>query len=114
VKGIKAGALRHRVLVEELIVDLDSDGKKVETWSPVFERMVPAEIKAMSGRELIASQAVQSKVNTRIRVRYRVEFKASLRVTHRSTVYNIEAVIPDPDSGVSFLTLLCSSGVNEG
>ncbi len=111
---MRAGRLRHRVSVEDLVIELDSDGAQSEAWLPVFDRLISAEITALSGRELIAAQAVQSKVSTRIKVRYRSEFKASQRVIHRATIYNVEAVIPDPDSGVRFVTLLCTSGVNQG
>lgn len=111
---VSAGRLRHRVTFEELVTDLDSDGAQVVDWVPMFPGPLSAEIRAMSGRELIAAQAVQSKVNTRIKVRYRPEFKARMRALHRSVIYDVEAVIPDPDSGINFCTLICSSGVNEG
>jgi SPP1 family predicted phage head-tail adaptor len=109
-----AGRFKHRVTFEELITDLDSDGAMVQDWVSPFPRAISAEIRPLSGRELIASQSVQSKVNTRIKVRYRPGFKPSMRGVHRGLIYNIEAVIPDPDSGISYLTLLCSSGTNEG
>lgn len=112
---LPAGRLRHRVAFEELVTDLDSDGAMVPTWVPFGDgRPLPAEIVPLSGRELIAAQAVQSKVTARLRVRYRPGFTASMRAVHRGTIYNIEGVIPDPDSGVRFVTLLCSSSVNEG
>lgn len=113
---MKFGKLRHRVLVEEeqLEPDLDSDGARVPVWLPVFDRLVSARVKALSGREYVAAQAVQSKVTTRITVRFSDKFKARQRITHRTTIYNIEAVMPDEDSGVHYLSLLCSSGVNEG
>jgi SPP1 family predicted phage head-tail adaptor len=108
-----SGRLRHRVTFEELIVDKDSDGATTEDWAPMWPP-VSAEITPMSGRELIAASAVQSKVTHRIKVRFRPGFKPSMRGVHRGTIYNIEAVIPDPDSGIRFLTLLCTSGINEG
>jgi SPP1 family predicted phage head-tail adaptor len=113
---MRAGRLRHRMLFEKPgPEELDSDGAQVETWLPEFNgRLQSVEIVAMSGRELIAAQATQSKVTTRIKARYRREYKASMRGNHRGTIYNIEAVIPDPDSGARSVTLLCSSGVNEG
>jgi len=110
---VQAGRLRHRVSIEELVVELDSDGATVEEWVP-FALGVPAEIGALSGRELIAAQAVQSKVSTRIKMRGRDGLKASMRVVHRATAYNIEGIVPDPDSGIRYVVLLCSSGVNEG
>lgn len=111
---MQAGRLRHLVAFDELVVDVDSDGAQVEHWIPAFGGPLSAEITALSGRELIAAQAVQSKVNTRIRVRYRPGFRASMRAIHRGVIYNIEAVIPDPDSGIEYVTLLTSAGVDEG
>lgn len=112
--GIAAGALRHRVTFEELVTEHDSDGATVETWTPVYLHPISAAIEPLSGRELIAAQATQSEVNTRLRLRGRPGLKAAMRAVHRGTFYNILAVVPDPDSGSGWLTLMCASGVNEG
>lgn len=111
---VPAGRLRHRVTFEEEVIDLDSDGAQVPAWVPFGDRPLPAEIVPMSARELIAAQTVNSKLTTRIRLRYRPGFKASMRAIHRGTIYNIEGVIPDPDSNQRFVTLICSSGTNQG
>lgn len=112
---MKAGPLRHFVTFDELVVDIDSDGNQLESWVPAFDgQQLSAEIAPLSGRELIAAQAVQSKVSTRLKVRYRPGFKASMRAIHFDVIYNIEAVIPDPESGIGWLTLMCTSGTNEG
>lgn len=111
---MKGGRLRHLVTFEELVVDVDSDGQQIETWALAFGYPLATEITALSGRELIAAQAVQSKVSGRMQVRYRPGFKASMRAIHRGVIYNIAAVIPDPESGLEFLTLLTSTGVDEG
>jgi SPP1 family predicted phage head-tail adaptor len=111
---MEAGRLRHRVTFEALVVEMDSDGAQVESWAPAFEGPLSAEISPLSGRELIAAQAVQSKLSTRIVVRYRPGFQASMRAIHRGTVYNILAVIPDPESGFEWVSLLCTSGVDDG
>lgn len=110
----RAGRLTKRILIEALVVSLDSDGDQVETWYPLAPQLLSAEVSPLSGREIIAAAAVQSKVTTRIVIRFRPGIKASMRATHRGTIYNIEAVIPDNASGKRWLTLLCSSGVNEG
>lgn len=112
-RPVRAGRLRHRVSVEELVSALDSDGATEEAWV-TFAWPVPADIVALSGRELIAAQAVQSKVSTRIKIRHLPGLKASMRIVHRGEIYNIEGPIPDPDSRIRFITLICSSGVNEG
>ena len=108
------GRLRHRVSIEALVIGLDTDGAAEEEWVDRFDRLLPAEIVALSGRELIAAQAVQSKVTTRIRIRYRAGVAPAMRVVHRDTFYNIEAIVPDPDSGRRYMTLHCASGVNVG
>lgn len=110
---MKIGPLRHRITIEELTTSQDSDGALEEAWLPIGPP-VSASIVALSGRELIAAAAVQSKVGTRITMRYRPGIKAAQRVLHRGLIYNIDAVIPDMKSGVHSLTLQCSSGANEG
>lgn len=80
----------------------------------MFAWPVPADITAISGRELIAAQAVQSKISTRIKLRYLPGLKASMRIVHRTDIYNVEGLIPDPDSGNRFVTAMCSRGTNEG
>ncbi len=111
---MRIGRLRHRIQFQELIVELDSDGAQEETWQDIFPALIPADIVALSGRSLIAAQAVQSKVNTRIVIRHRPGLKESMRVIHRGQIFNIEAILPDPNSGIRYLTLLVSSGVNDG
>lgn len=111
---IAAGALRHRVTFERLITEQDSDGATVETWEDAFGQPLSAEIAPLSGRELIAAQAVQSQITTRIRLRGRPGLVAAMRAVHRGTVYDIAAVVPDQESGTGWLTLLCTSGVNNG
>jgi SPP1 family predicted phage head-tail adaptor len=112
--GIPAGALRHRVRIDQLEVELDSDGERTETWADAFGMLLPAEISPLSGRELVAAAAVQSKVAVRVRIRYRPGVNASMRVVHRDVAYGIEAVTPDTASGVEYLTLHCTHGANEG
>lgn len=117
------GAFRHWLTFEDLVVEMDTDGAEAETWVPAFEvsPRMPCEVVALSGRELIAAQAIQSKISTRIKVHYRPGFKARMRawfddpvLTADATIYDIQAVIPDPDSRRRYVTLLASSGVNEG
>jgi SPP1 family predicted phage head-tail adaptor len=109
------GGMRHFMTFENKVSEFDSDGATVETWEPAFGgRQISVEIAPLSGRELIAAQAVQSKVTTRLKVRYRPGFSASMRGLHRDVIYDIAAVVPDSKSGIDWINLLVSSGVNEG
>lgn len=121
---MRAGGLRDWMVFEDLLPEKDSDGNVVydsdgnvaEDWVDAFEvnTRMPVELTPLSGRELIAAQSVQSKVTHRIRVRYRPGFTSRMRGRQADFVYNIEAIVPDPNSGIEFVTLLCSSGVNQG
>lgn len=109
-------AQRHWLTFERLVEEMDSDGARSEVWAPAFDvsPTMPAEVAPLSGRELISANAVQSKVTHRIRIRYRDGITAKMRAVERETAYNIEAVIPDQRSGLRYLTLLASTGTNEG
>lgn len=114
---MRAGRLRHHLTFERLTEELDSDGAMVTAWVDAFDvsSRMPCEVTPLSGRELIAAQAVQSIVSVRIKTRYRPGFVAKMRARGEGgTLYNIEAVIPDPDSGRRYVTLMCSTGANEG
>lgn len=112
---MQAGKLRHLVLFERLDSSLDSDGALVEEWTPLFGgKRIWCDVGALSGRELIAADAIQSKVTTRIVTRYRAGFQPLDRAVYQGTQYNIEAVIPDPHSRRQWLTLQCSDGPAPG
>lgn len=114
---MKAGRLRHWLTFQRDFGGLDSDGAWEPAWLDAFgaRSRMPCQIENLQGRELLAAQAMNSKVTCRITVRYRPGFEASLRaVAPDGSVYNIEAVLPDNSTGRSSLILLASTGVNEG
>lgn len=108
--------MHHWLTFESLVEEMDSDGARVEVWAPAFDTgsTMPAEVAPLSGRELTAAAATQSRVTHRILIRYRDGITAKLRAVERETVYNIEAVISDQKSGLRYLTLLASTGTNDG
>lgn len=115
---MQAGRLRHWLTFERQVEELDSDGALVEGWADAFavNSRMPCDVMPLSGRDLIAAQAVQSEVSVRIKVRYREEgFTSQMRARAvDGTIYNIKAVIPDPESGIRYRTLLASTGLNDG
>lgn len=112
--NIPAGNLRHRVSIQrKQITQNPQTGAMTETWVDAWSN-VPAAIEPLSAREFIAASAVQSEVTTRITIRYRAGVTASMRILHNDRIYNIQGVLPDPESGRSWLTLPCSEGVNDG
>lgn len=113
--SIPAGNLRHRITIQKKTVTdrHPATGTEITEWVPLWES-VPAEVVPLSVREFVAAQAVQSKLSARIRIRWRAGIDASMRILHDGRIFNIEGVLPDPDSGRSYLTLACSEGVNSG
>lgn len=114
---MRAGKLRHWLTFQRDAGQLDSDGAWEPAWLDAFvaRSRMPCEIVYLQGRELLAAQAMNSKVTCRITTRYRPGFVAALRaVAPDGSVFNIEAVLPDSTSGRSSVVLLASTGVNEG
>lgn len=110
--SINAGSLRHWVDVEEPFNGQDSDGEIIRTW--VLFARIPASIEPLSTREFIAAQAVQSKVSARILIRRLDGVDARMRINHAGKIYNVEGILTDKDSGLEYITMPCSEGMNEG
>lgn len=110
---IAAGRLRHRVLIQNPVESQDPrSGAPIRTWADlatVFAEVVPSSV-----REFVAAQAIDSEVTTRITIRHRAGVTAKSRIIHRGQIYNVHGVLADPLSGLEYMTLPCSEGVNDG
>lgn len=107
---LAAGKLRHRVQIQQQIETQNPDTGAVDvSWQIYGERW--AEYVAQSVREFIAAAAVQSEVKGRFTVRADEGITAGMRVIHRGKAYAILGVMPDPDSGLEYMTMAVSEGV---
>lgn len=110
---MRSGKLRHRVALQKPARTRDPlTGGWVDGWADVAP--VWASIEPLSAREFIAAQASQSEVTARIVIRHRPDVTAAMRILYRGKVYNIHGVLADPKSGLEYLTLPVSEGVNDG
>lgn len=112
---MRAGSLRHRITFQKsgLVQDLGT-GEMLPGWETVWAD-VPASVEPLSARDLIAAQAGQSEASGRMVIRYRAGVLPTMRILHRSDVYNIQGQpMPDPVSGLEYLTILVAKGVNDG
>lgn len=122
---LAAGRLRHRILIEQYVLDLDSNGDVIQdpesgqtfgTWTEVAT--VWAAIEPLSAREFIAAQATQSQIMGKIVIRHRTGLDASMRLVHmlsggvRGQVYNPAGLLADKDSGLEYITIPVSAGVS--
>lgn len=117
--SIAAGRLRHRIQIQDLKPVLDSNGNP--TQDPVTGEVfsdwmtiatVWAAVEPLSARELIAAQAVQSKVTARMVIRYRDGLNAAMRIIYRNRIYNIHGLLEDTSSGLEYITIPVSEGVS--
>ena len=109
---MKNRQFRHRVRIEELVEELDSNGALVSEWTLIAHRW--CRVVPLSARELIAAAATQSKVTARIEMRHCDWITPTMRIVHRGKVYGIEGLLPDMKSGIEYLTLPVSEGVTDG
>lgn len=107
---LAAGKLRHRVTIQQQVETQNPDtGAVTVEWG--LHADCWAEYVASSVREFIAAAAVQSEVKGRFTVRTDEGVTADMRVIHRGKAYAILGVMPDPDSGLEYMTLAVSEGV---
>lgn len=102
---MRAGSLRHRVMLQRQPVVVDDYGGAVKDapWEDVAT--VWASLEAVSGREFFASQQVQSEVTHKITIRFRPGVAADMRIVYGGRVFGI--VAPLPDNRGTRLVLMC-------
>jgi len=110
--SLAAGRLRHRIHIQERVLSQDSNLDPVTSWEPVAT--VWAAVEPLSTREFFAAQAAQSEVVARITIRYRDGLNAQMRILHRGKIYNPAGFLPDAVSGVEYMTIPVTQGVNDG
>ena len=110
---MRSGKLRHKVTIQRPGLTQDPEsGEMLPGWADVAT--VWASVEPLSARDFIAAQAGQSVVVARIVIRYRPDVDAAMRVLYRDKFYNIQGVLGDAKSGLEYLTLPVSEGVNDG
>ena len=110
---MQIGKLRHRVAIEKPGYTQDpTTGEMVPGWETVAT--VWASKRPSSAREFKQSQAGQSEISGEFVIRYRSDVDATMRIVHKGKFYNIEGALEDNESGLEWLTLPYSEGVNDG
>lgn len=113
---MRIGALRRRITLQGGGGEVQNPdtGELESGWGTVAEN-IPASIEPMSAREFVAAAALQVRVTTRITIRYRADVNPKMRIVdEKGKIYGVEQVLPDRDSGIEYLTLMCTEGEDEG
>lgn len=114
--AMSAGRLRHRISIQKRVQQQNpTTGTITHTWQTVEGcEALAAEVRFLSAREFISAQAMQSEIVARITIRHRAGLNAAMRIVHNGQVFNPKAFLPDPESGLEYLTVPVTLGVNDG
>lgn len=112
----RSGERRHQVLVQARVADKDALGAEVVAWKTLFPTIVG--ITALSGRELLAAQAVHAEISHQIEATYRPEWAspvraASYRIVKGGRIFNIHSA-QNVDERNREVLIMASEGMNDG
>lgn len=111
---MRAGVLRHRILVESPIRSQNATGEEVIVWQVAGK--VWGSIEPMSGRERVTASQTLTPFDTRIVIRWSPWMAAmdrTWRLTHQGIVYNIYN-IDEVNMARREIDIDATSGVNLG
>ena len=100
----RAGALRHRVILEQMNGSADDGGGQTVTWQQVAPLWVA--IRPLSGREHFAAGQFASRLSHEISLRYRPLVLPEMRFRKGSRIFEIRAVL-NIDEKSRWLRALC-------
>ncbi len=105
---MRAGDLRHRLIIESPQRLSDGAGGAVVTWAQVAS--VWAHIKPVTAREFRSAEQRAEKVTHKITLRYRSDINATMRLVGEGRIFNIEAIINEAERD-QWLKCSCVEGV---
>lgn len=118
---MRIGDLRRRVSIQTRNTGIDSYGQQQTTWADLLTN-VPADIQSLSGRELLAAQAINAEVSHTVVARYHASLAdpvatAAMRIVYSNggvtRVFNIASAI-NVDERNRTIELLATEGLNQG
>lgn len=98
------GSLNSLVRIQAQSTAQDALGQPLLVWADVAT--VWADVRMPNGMQSIKADASVSVAVASIRIRFRTGLDAGMRVLHGTTVYQINAVLPDV-AGREFVDLVC-------
>ncbi|XWJ92930.1 phage head closure protein [Phytobacter ursingii] len=112
---MRTGGLRNRVTIRKFTTSRSPSGQVIEKWED--GATIWAEVKGISGRELVASGAEMAEATIRVWVRFRRDITAASRLkvltgAFAGATLNIIGP-PVPDTGMTRLEILCKQGTEK-
>ncbi|EOH6333371.1 phage head closure protein [Citrobacter koseri] len=112
---MQAGRLRDQVTIQNATTTRASSGQPVETWHDGVTTW--AEVKGISGRELVAAGAESAQATIRVWIRFRHDITAASRLKvntgpFKGAILNIIGP-PIPDAKGVQMEILCKQGAEK-
>lgn len=105
---MRAGRLRHPIVIERATETRGDDGSTVQTWRTLAT--VWADVRPVSGREQEIAARTAENVSHRIELRYRPGVDARCRIVWGARVFGVQSVINE-DERDRTLVLYCQEAL---
>lgn len=111
-----AGRLNTRLTLQQRSTTQDASGGQSTTWSDVAT--VWAFVRPLSGREIIAAQAVNSELTHQITIRWQAAYAspkamAAMRLVAGGRIFNIQSAANEREEN-RYLVMMATEGLNDG
>lgn len=87
---MKAGRLRHKIVIETVTEGRDAMGGITESWAT--HATVRASVEPLIGKEYFAAQAVTTANQVKFRIRYLSTVTTKMRINYDSKIYDIQSI----------------------
>ena len=101
---MRAGDLRHEIVLETPTETSDGIGTMTTTWSTF--KTVRAAVWPLKGAEYLAAMQTTSEITHKIRIRYLANVTSKLRIKWGSRYFDIQAPI-NPDERDIYIDMIC-------
>lgn len=105
---MRAGKLRHRVIIQKATETRDAHGGITRTWADVST--VWASVEPLSGREFLDASQTEADISHRVRIRHYDDLTPSHRIVHGGRHLNIETIMNRDERDIE-LELMCKEDV---
>jgi len=106
---MKAGQLRHRIVIEKQTQTKNAIDEIILTWSTFCT--VWAAIEPATGQTYYAANQLEAKVDGRVRIRYRDDIEPTMRIKYGDRILNIGSIV-HPQENRRELHLMYSEGLD--
>jgi SPP1 family predicted phage head-tail adaptor len=88
---MRAGDLRHRIIIQQNTPTANAMGEYVDTWTTFAE--VWAAIEPDTGNTTYAAKQLNSEASGKIRIRYLSGLEPTMRISYQDRIYSILTII---------------------